>query len=129
MRGKGNKLRFLPLAPETVQLIDHYLRLERPNPCTAALFVSLKGPARGARMTLAGLRSLFRYHRQHTGIKLANPHRFRYVLSFNCVLSFALFLKLFAFLSFLFIEICKAFPFYLFLLILRGALTSLSFRS
>src|SRR5690348_11868167 len=62
VRGKGNKLRFLPLAPETVQLLDHYLRLERPNPCSAALFVSLKGPARGRRMTLAGLRSLFRYH-------------------------------------------------------------------
>ena len=31
VRGKGNKLRFLPLAPETVQLLDHYLRLERPE--------------------------------------------------------------------------------------------------
>ena len=85
VRGKGNKLRFLPLVPETVQLIDHYLRLERPNPCTAALFVSLKGPARGARMTPAGLRSLFRYHRQHTGIKLANPHRFRHSFASDMV--------------------------------------------
>ena len=76
--GKGNKFRFLPLAPETVQLLNHYLRLERPNPCSAALFVSLKGRARGARMTAAGLRSLFRYHRQGTGIQLANPHRFRH---------------------------------------------------
>src|SRR2546427_2896559 len=75
--GKGNKFRFLPLAPETVQLLNHYLRLERPNPCSAALFVSLKGRARGTRMTAAGLRSLFRYHRQATGIQLANPHRFR----------------------------------------------------
>jgi len=74
--GKGNKFRFLPLAPETVQLLNHYLRLERPNPCSAALFVSLKGRARGTRMTAAGLRSLFRYHRQGTGIQLANPHRF-----------------------------------------------------
>src|SRR5437762_9333969 len=46
--GKGNKFRFLPLAPETVQLLEHYLRLERPNPCSAALFVSLKGRARVA---------------------------------------------------------------------------------
>jgi hypothetical protein len=29
-------------------------------------------------MTAAGLRSLFRYHRQATGINLANPHRFRH---------------------------------------------------
>jgi integrase len=81
VRGKGNKLRFLPLAPETVQLIEHYMRLERPNPCSAALFVSLKGPARGQRMTPAGLRSLFRYHRCTTGVKLANPHRFRHTFA------------------------------------------------
>jgi hypothetical protein len=45
-RGKGNKIRFLPLAPESIQLLDHYLRLERPSPSAAALFVSLKGRAR-----------------------------------------------------------------------------------
>ncbi|HTF70211.1 MAG TPA: tyrosine-type recombinase/integrase, partial [Edaphobacter sp.] len=28
VRGKGSKLRFLPLAPETMQLLDHYLWLE-----------------------------------------------------------------------------------------------------
>jgi len=43
VRGKGSKLRYLPLAPETTQLIDHYLRLERPDPCSAALFVVLRG--------------------------------------------------------------------------------------
>jgi site-specific recombinase XerD len=85
VRGKGNKLRFLPLAPETTQLLDHYLRLERPNPCTDALFVSLKGSSRGARMTAAGLRSLFRYHRQTTGIRLANPHRFRHTFGSDMV--------------------------------------------
>ena len=85
VRGKGNKLRFLPRAPETVQLLDHDLRLERPNPCTGALFVSLKGPARGARMTPAGLRSLFRHHRRTTGIKLANPHRFRHTFASDMV--------------------------------------------
>jgi site-specific recombinase XerD len=84
--GKGNKLRLLPLAPETVQLLHHYLRLERPNPCTAAaLFVSLKGRARGTRMTPAGLRSLFRHHRQATGIQLANPHRFRHTFASDMI--------------------------------------------
>jgi integrase/recombinase XerD len=85
VRGKGSKLRLLPMAPETIQLIDQYLRLERPDPCSAALFVSLKGPARGARMTAAGLRSLFRYHRRSTGIKLANPHRFRHTFASDMV--------------------------------------------
>ncbi len=85
VRGKGSKLRFLPLAPETTQLIDHYLRLERPDPCSAALFVVLKGPARGTRMTPAGLRSLFRYHRKTTGVTIANPHRFRHTFASDMV--------------------------------------------
>lgn len=85
VRGKGSKLRFLPLAPESIQLLDHYLRLERPDPCSAALFVSLKGRARGARMTAAGLRSLFRYHRHTTGVTLANPHRFRHTFASDMV--------------------------------------------
>ena len=85
VRGKGNKMRLLPLAPETTQLLDHYLRLERPDPCTAALFVVLKGTARGQRMTPAGLRSLFRHHRRTTGVTIANPHRFRHTFASDMV--------------------------------------------
>jgi integrase/recombinase XerD len=85
VRGKGTKMRLLPLAPETTQLLDHYLRLERPDPCSAALFVVLKGPARGQRMTPAGLRSLFRHHRRTTGIQKANPHRFRHTFATDMV--------------------------------------------
>ena len=78
VRGKGSKIRFLPLAPETVELLDHYLRLERPAITDTAVFVSLKGRARGTRMTPEGLRSLFRHHRVTTGVVHANPHRFRH---------------------------------------------------
>jgi len=85
VRGKGNKLRLLPLAPETTQLLQHYLHGERPDPCTAALFVVLKGPARGQRITPAGLRSLFRYHRHTTGVQLAHPHRFRHTFASDMV--------------------------------------------
>jgi site-specific recombinase XerD len=85
VRGKGNQIRFLPLAPEAAHLLDHYQRLERPTTSTHALFVSLKGPARGARMTPAGLRSLFRHHRQTTGVKIANPHRFRHTFASDMV--------------------------------------------
>jgi integrase/recombinase XerD len=85
VRGKGGKMRFPPLAPETTQLLDHYLRLERPDRCSAALFVVLKGPARGQRMTPAGLRSLFRHHRRTTGIQLAHPHRFRHTFASDMV--------------------------------------------
>jgi integrase len=70
---KANKLRVLPLPPETAQLLDHCLHLERPAHCGTALFVSLKGHARGRRMTPARLRSLFRHHRGTTGVTKANP--------------------------------------------------------
>jgi len=85
VRGKGNKTRSLPLASETALLLDHYLRLERPKDCGQPLFVSLKGPARGARMTPAGMRSLFRYHRRTSETALANPHRFRHTFASDMV--------------------------------------------
>lgn len=85
VRGKGAKTRFLPLAPEAIRLLDYYLRIERPDPSAAALFVSLKGRARGVRMTPAGLRSLFRYHRQSSAVTPANPHRFRHTFACDMV--------------------------------------------
>jgi site-specific recombinase XerD len=85
VHGKGNKLRPLPLDSDTVHLLDHYLRLERPTACGQALFVSLKGPARGARITPAGLRSLFRYHRRTSGVSGAHPHQFRHTFASDMV--------------------------------------------
>jgi integrase/recombinase XerD len=83
--GKGKKIRVLPLARESVELLDHYLCLERPAHCGPALFVCLKGRARGRRMTSAGLRSLFRHHRQTTGVTKANPHRFRHTFASDMI--------------------------------------------
>ncbi len=85
VHGKGNKVRVLPLASETVRLLDHYLRLERPAAGGSALFVSLKGRARGTRITPAGLRSLFRYHRLVSGVAGAHPHRFRHTFASDMV--------------------------------------------
>lgn len=78
VRGKGAKVRLLPLAPETIRLLDCYLKTERPATNSARVFVSLKGRARGKPATKAGLRSLFRHHRAQTGVHKANPHRFRH---------------------------------------------------
>lgn len=83
--GKGKKTRVLPLDRDSAKLLDHYLCLERPPHCGQALFVSLKGPSRGNRMTAAGLRSLFRHHRQTTGVSKANPHRFRHTFASDMI--------------------------------------------
>jgi integrase/recombinase XerD len=85
VHGKGNKVRLLPLSAATIRLLDHYQRLERPAACGPALFVSLKGRARGARITPAGLRSLFRYHRAKSGVSGAHPHRFRHTFASDMV--------------------------------------------
>lgn len=78
VRGKGNKFRVLPLPKETIQALQSYLHLERPLTNSPYLFVSLKGPRRGQAMTPAGLRSLFRHHRQTSHVPQANPHRLRH---------------------------------------------------
>ena len=83
--GKGKRIRVLTLARESVELLDHYLCLERPPHCGQALFVCLKGPARGNRMTPAGLRSLFRHHRRTTAVGQANPHRFRHTFASDMI--------------------------------------------
>ena len=85
VHGKGNKIRILPLASDTLLLLDHYLRLERPAECGPALFVSLKGRARGVRMTPAGMRSLFRYHRRISETTIAHPHRLRHTFASDMI--------------------------------------------
>src|SRR5882672_3145881 len=85
VRGKGSKIRCLPFASDTVLLLDHYLRLERPEQCGPALFVSLKGPVRGVRMKPAGMRSLFRYHRRISETAIAHPHRLRHTFASDMI--------------------------------------------
>jgi integrase/recombinase XerD len=83
--GKGNKKRVLPLPSEILEGLDKYLRLERPLTNSAFLFVSLKGRQRGHAMTPAGLRSLFRHHRQHSQVTHANAHRLRHTFGTDMV--------------------------------------------
>ncbi len=85
VHGKGNKKRLLPLAPDIVEVLGHYLRLERPLTNAPALFISLKGRQRGQPMNAAGLRSLFRHHRMRSQVQHANPHRCRHTFGADMV--------------------------------------------
>jgi integrase len=85
VHGKGRRVRRLPLPPETMRLLQSYLKTERPLTNRAEVFVSLKGRARGQAMTPAGLRSLFRHHRKKTSVTKANPHRFRHTFGSDMV--------------------------------------------
>ena len=83
--GKGNKKRVLPLPPEIIEVLEKYLRLERPLTNSSFLFVSLKGRKRGRAMTAAGLRSLFRHHRLRSKVSHANAHRLRHTFGADMV--------------------------------------------
>ena len=82
---KGNKKRVVPLPPEILEVLDKYLRLERPLTNSSFLFVSLKGRQRGHAMTPAGLRSLFRHHRRRSQVPHANAHRLRHTFGADMV--------------------------------------------
>ena len=78
--GKGKRIRAAAAGSDSVQLLDHYLLLERPPNCGRRCLLSQRA-ARGNRMTAAGLRSLFRHHRHTTSVTKANPHRFRHTFA------------------------------------------------
>ncbi|MDA0991563.1 MAG: tyrosine-type recombinase/integrase [Verrucomicrobia bacterium] len=81
--GKGRKQRVMPLADAAANTLRLYAQLERPITDSPSMFVVLKGPRRGQPLSAGGLRRLFRYHRGKSGIKQANPHRFRHCFGAN----------------------------------------------
>lgn len=76
--GKGSKERRVPLDTDVARAIQVYLLTERPESDSARLFLVAKGPNRGQPLTAAGLRTIFRYHRQVTGIVGGHPHALRH---------------------------------------------------
>jgi len=76
--GKGDKERSVPLDPDVAGLIQSYLLAERPETVSKALFVVAKGPHRGQPLTAAGLRRVFRYHREISGVAAGHPHALRH---------------------------------------------------
>ena len=77
--GKGNKERVVPVDDVFFTECAAYLRAERPAGCaTPECFVVLRGPTRGQTMTEAGMRKIFRTHRESSGAVRVRPHRLRH---------------------------------------------------
>lgn len=77
--GKGGRERIVPIERAFFVECAAYLREERPGGCaTPECFVVLRGPTRGQAMTEAGMRKIFRTHRERSGARRVRPHRLRH---------------------------------------------------
>jgi integrase/recombinase XerC len=77
--GKGGRERVVPVDDVFFAELAAYLARERPPGLgTPECFVVLHGPAAGGPLTEAGMRSMFRYHRQRSGAVRVRPHRLRH---------------------------------------------------
>ncbi|MFZ0929319.1 MAG: site-specific integrase [Syntrophobacteraceae bacterium] len=70
---------------KTIEVLELYLRIERPQTRSPFVFIVLKGPNRGNPLTPAGLRTIFRHHRRASSVCKANPHRFRHTFGADMV--------------------------------------------
>ena len=76
--GKGGRERVVPVDAAFFAELVAYLRHERPHGLsTRECFAVLRGPTTGAPVTEAGLRSLFRRHRDSSWAIRVRPHRLR----------------------------------------------------
>ena len=78
VHGKGSKERRVPLDTDVAAIIQTYLLIERPESASRTLFLVAKGKTRGQPLTPAGLRTIFRYHREISGVTQGNPHALRH---------------------------------------------------
>lgn len=78
VHGKGSKERRIPLDTDVAATIQTYLLVERPESSSRNLFLVAKGKTRGHPLTPAGLRTIFRYHREISGAADAHPHALRH---------------------------------------------------
>lgn len=76
--GKGGRERRVPVDTQVAGWIQTYLLAERPETTETALFVVAKGRNRGRPLSAAGLRTIFRYHRDRAGVPAGHPHALRH---------------------------------------------------
>ena len=77
--GKGSKERHIPVDGAFFTEVAAYLRHERPTGVNSSeCFLVLRGPTTGQPLTEAGLRGVFRRHREASGATRVRPHRLRH---------------------------------------------------
>jgi hypothetical protein len=76
--GKGGRERRVPVDAQVAGWVQTYLLAERPETTETALFVVAKGRNRRRGLTPAGLRTIFRYHRDRAGVPDGHPHALRH---------------------------------------------------
>ena len=77
--GKGGRERIVPVDRAFFTELVSYLRVERPaGLATEEVFVVLRGPTCGQPLTEAGMRKIFRTHRDSSGAIRVRPHRLRH---------------------------------------------------
>lgn len=77
--GKGDRERIVPVDRAFFIELTAYVREERPaGLATDAVFVVLRGPTRGQPLSEAGMRKIFRTHRDSSGAVRVRPHRLRH---------------------------------------------------
>lgn len=81
IRGKGKRERIVPMPFCLMQVMEHYLSMERPTESCDRFFVILQGAKAGSPMTTSGIRSLFRKRRARLGLERARPHQFRHAFA------------------------------------------------
>ena len=68
----------VPFDADLASVLSGYLLTERGESESPALFLVAKGPTRGQRLSPAGLRTIFRYHRGIAGVGAGAPHALRH---------------------------------------------------
>jgi integrase/recombinase XerD len=76
--GKGGHQRRVFVAPEWFEVLEKYLHQERPASDSPYLFLVLKGPHRGQRLTGGGITRILRYHRTKAGVPRVRCHLLRH---------------------------------------------------
>ena len=77
--GKGNKERVVPIDDVFFDECAAYLRARTPRGmCDAGVLRGVAGPDAGQAMTEAGMRKVFRIHRERSGAIRVRPHRLRH---------------------------------------------------